>query len=116
MAKGGKREGSGRPKGAHNKKTQEQVEAIEESGLTPLEYLLEVMRSPLPVELNDAIEAGSVDAKIIASLISWHARRMEAAKTAAPFVHPRLAATEISGPDGGEIPVRFIVKEIDAKN
>ena len=32
--------GKGRPKGAKNRKTREEVEAIEKSGLTPLEYML----------------------------------------------------------------------------
>jgi hypothetical protein len=44
MARGGKRDGAGRKPGAVNKATQEQREAVIESGLTPLDYLLSVMR------------------------------------------------------------------------
>ena len=44
MAQGGKRPGAGRPKGAQNKATVEQRKAVTESGLTPLDYLLSVMR------------------------------------------------------------------------
>ena len=59
---------------------------IAASGLTPLEYLLGIMRDEeLPVEL-----------------------RFEAAKAAAPYVHPKLAAIEHSGPDGGPIETREI--------
>jgi hypothetical protein len=75
MAHGGSRPGAGRPKGARNKKTLEQVEAIVASGLTPLEYLLSVLRD----------EQSAVD------------QRMEAAKAAAPYVHPKLANIELSG-------------------
>lgn len=47
-------------------------------GLTPLEYLLSVMR-----------DEGAEEA-----------RRVDAAKAAAPYVHPRLGAIEVSNPEG----------------
>lgn len=72
--KGGKREGAGRPKGAKNKKTEEQIAAVQETGITPLEYLLEVMRD----ESRDDKD------------------RTEAAKAAAPYVHPKLTSTELN--------------------
>lgn len=75
MGRGGTREGSGRKPGARNKKTEEQVKAVEESGLTPLEYMLSVMRDPV----RDAGE------------------RLEAAKAAAPYVHPKLTAIHTTG-------------------
>jgi hypothetical protein len=46
MARGGKRSGSGRPPGAVNKVTAETRQAAVESGQTPLEYMLSVMRDP----------------------------------------------------------------------
>jgi hypothetical protein len=75
MARGGKREGAGRKPGTPNKATQEQRDAIEASGLTPLEYMLSVMR-------NESAD---------------ESRRLDAAKSAAPYVHPRLSAVEHSG-------------------
>jgi hypothetical protein len=75
MAKGGKREGAGRKPGTPNKATQEQRDAIAASGLTPLEYMLQVMRDEAADET----------------------RRLEAAKSAAPFCHARLSAVELSG-------------------
>ncbi len=45
------------------------------SGITPLEYMLSIMR-------NDEAD---------------EAKRLDAAKAAAPYVHPRLAAVEHSG-------------------
>lgn len=75
MARGGKREGAGRPKGTVNKATAQRQAEVAASGLTPLDYLLGVMRD------EEADEAS----------------RRDCAKAAAPYVHPRLAAVELSG-------------------
>ena len=79
-AKPGERRG-GRQKGTKNKKNAETVANIEASGLTPLEFMLDVLRD------------GEQDTQV----------RFEAAKAAAPYVHPRLAAVEHTGKDGGAI-------------
>lgn len=81
MARGGSRPGAGRPAGAPNKRTAEQVEAIEASGLTPLQYLTSVYQDEKADE----------------------AKRIDAAKAAAPYVHAKLATTTLQGPDGGAI-------------
>lgn len=73
--KGGARPGAGRKKGSPNIKTAKKVAAIEASGLTPLDYMLSVLR--------DTEQEPSA--------------RMDAAKNAAPYVHARLAAVEVSG-------------------
>lgn len=72
---GGKRDGAGRPKNSKNKATVEREKEIADSGLTPLDYMLSVLRD------DKADEAA----------------RMEAAKAAAPYVHPRLAQVENTG-------------------
>lgn len=70
MAKG--RKTGGRQKGSLNKKTREQIEAVTKSGITPLEYMLNVLRDEnMPSE-----------------------RRDEMAKAAAPYVHPRLTSID----------------------
>lgn len=74
MAYGGARPGAGRKPGALNKATKQQRDAIKASGLTPLEYLLSVMRD----EGTDKRE------------------RIDAAKAAAPYCHPRLANVEMN--------------------
>ena len=85
MPRGGKRAGAGRPRGAVNKATAEAKAAVEESGETPLEYMIRVMRDP-----------------------KANARRRDAmAAAAAPYVHHRLSSTEHSGPGDG--PVRVII-------
>lgn len=79
MAKGGARPGSGRKPGTKNRRTVEQVEAVIASGLTPLDFMLSVMR----------------DVK------EDKGRRIEAAKSAAPYCHARLNAIEHSGAIAG---------------
>ena len=78
MARGGARPGAGRPAGARNKRTVEQAEAIIASGMTPLEYLTSVYQDPLADE----------------------AKRIDAAKAAAPYVHSKLSSIEHSGSIG----------------
>lgn len=73
MARGGKRENAGRPKGQPNKKTQEQIQAVEAEGITPLEYMLRVLRD----EGQDP------------------AVRLDAANKAAPYVHAKLSSVEM---------------------
>lgn len=70
-SKPGERRG-GRRKGTPNKATAAKAAAIEASGLTPLDYLLSVMRD----------EDGEPS------------QRIDAAKAAAPYVHPRLSTVE----------------------
>jgi hypothetical protein len=72
MSHGGRRAGSGRKKSGANRLDTKARQQAMESGITPLEYMLGVMRAP-----------GSTDDQ-----------RMEAAKGAAPYVHARLAHIE----------------------
>ena len=70
----GKKTG-GRQKGTPNRATALKAEEIAATGETPLDYMLRVMRDP-------SIE---------------HCRRDDMAKACAPYVHPKLAATELIG-------------------
>lgn len=78
MARGGSRAGAGRKAGSPNKATAEQRKAVEDSGLTPLDYLLSVMR----------------DEEIP------RADRVDAANKAAPYVHSKLATVDHRSSDG----------------
>lgn len=71
----------GRQKGAKNKATKAKEMAIAKSGLTPLEFMLNVMRGTALPEKATAAE------KIAARNMQF-----EAAKAAAPYVHPRMTA------------------------
>jgi len=70
----------GRPKGAKNKRTVELQQAVSAAGLTPLEYMLNIMRD------EDA------DPK----------RRDYMAQAASPYVHAKLASVEV-GNKAGEV-------------
>lgn len=97
MARGsqpGERRG-GRKKGAKNKASVERQKKVAESGLTPLDYMLSVLRGQHPEGSEPAV------------ILAWEAMRFEAAKAAAPYVHPRLAAVEHSGKGGGAILVKL---------
>jgi hypothetical protein len=88
MARGGARKGAGRPRGAVSKKSQEIAATAIAEGITPLEVMLKAMR-------NHAEEGEWSKAAFIA-------------KDAAPYVHPRLAAIEHTGKDGGPIETKDV--------
>lgn len=73
--------GQGRPKGAKNKKTLELQRRVAKGGISPLDYMLKVMRNPR------------------ADL----ARRDDMGKAAAPYVHARLSSVEATGKDGSPL-------------
>jgi hypothetical protein len=85
MARGGYRPNSGRPKGSTNKLDQEARKKAIETGISPLEYLLGVMRNP-EMDLE---------------------KRIDAAKAAAPYVHARLQAVTHTGPDDGPVKINI---------
>ena len=74
MARDGSISG-GRPKGSKNKSTVARMAAIADGGETPLDYMLRVMRDPA----------------------EEHRRRDAMAQASAPYIHSRLATTEIKG-------------------
>lgn len=71
-SKGGARPGAGRKKGVPNRATAAKAAEIAASGKTPLDYLLDVMRDE---KCDKAV-------------------RLDAAKAAAPYVHPKLASMD----------------------
>lgn len=71
---GGTRKGAGRPKGAKNKKTQQQEELVKKTGMTPLEYLTRIYQDELQEERT----------------------RIDAAKAAAPYVHAKLSQVDMN--------------------
>ena len=74
----------GRAKGVQNKKSiarRADYARMIDKGISPLEYMLTTMR-----------DTNAEDSA-----------RLEAAKAAAPYIHPRLTAVEHTGRDGGAI-------------
>ena len=81
MSRGGKRLGAGRPPGSKNKRTlmlEEGNRQAAKGGFSPLAYLLRMMRDKT---LDKAI-------------------RLDAAKAAAPYCHPRVSATHTTEASG----------------
>lgn len=74
MPRGGKREGAGRKKGAATRINEEARRAAHATGITPLEYMLGVLRDPS--QPND--------------------RRDDMAKAAAPYLHARLSNATVT--------------------
>lgn len=84
---GGKRPGAGRKPGSVTTKTREIAEAAIGEGVTPLEFMLRHMRD----------ESAPI------------AERLDMAKAAAPYIHPKLSSIEarIGGEDGGPAVVLY---------
>ena len=78
MPSGGKRKGAGRPPGSATRRTREIANKAAASGLLPHEFLLAVAR-------GEAIEG----------VTPTFADRLDAAKAAAPYFAPRLAAVDL---------------------
>jgi hypothetical protein len=77
----------GRKKGIPNKKSVARTEAIEASGLTPLEFMIQCMRNgAMPEDF-----------------------RLDAAKAAAPYVHPKLTSVELKGDPNAPVEVHHTV-------
>lgn len=72
---GGPRQGAGRPKGSRPKKSALRERAAAEAGMTPLEYMIKLYR-------DETLEPNL---------------RLDAAKSAAPYIHPRLTSVQVSG-------------------
>jgi len=86
----GERRG-GRKKGVPNKATLAKESKIAAEGLTPLELMLAVVRN------KDELLA----------------TRLDAAKSAAPYVHPRLTSVEVGGMDKRPLEFRDVTEYTD---
>jgi hypothetical protein len=91
--RGGKRPGAGRKAGSATVKNREIADRLmADGGVSPLEFMLAIMRR----------ESMHEDPKI---QIAQETLAFEAAKAAAPYVHPKLASVEVTGDP--EKPVRM---------
>ncbi len=78
----------GRSKGTPNRATAKREAEIAAAGITPLDYMLQILRD----------EDKTAD------------ERFEAAKAAAPYVHPKLAAVDHSSQDGTMTPKPSVIR------
>ena len=91
MPRGGARPGAGRPTGQRDRFAQQSIRRVVDEGTTPLDFMLSVLRDEKKPE----------------------AVRMDAAKAAAPYVHPRLANIEATHKGDPENPI--VVSHVDAE-
>lgn len=101
MPRGGKRQGAGRKAGSANTKTRDIADKAVEEGITPLEYMLQIMRDESLPENADP-----------AQVIAMKAMRFEAAKAAAPYIHPKLSSVDakVTGADGGPVEMNWSIE------
>ena len=115
MARGGKREGSGRPPGALTRRTRETAERALAEGKAPLEVMLDNMRHFQQVALDAEAVIESMNEAEVASLGQSHEEQFKAllakvkqaaglrvmahecARDAAPYMHPKLSTVQVAG-------------------
>lgn len=115
MARGGKRSGAGRKQGAITRRTREVAERALAEGKAPLEIMLDNMRHFQQVALDAEAVIESMNEEQVASLGQSHDEQFktllakvkqaaglrvmahECARDAAPFIHAKLSAVELSG-------------------
>lgn len=90
--RGGARKGAGRKVGSATTKTRAIADRAASEGVTPLEFMLSVMRKEPSGDIKDE--------RVLQSIREM---RFEAAKAAAPYMHPKLSAIEHTGRDGEAI-------------
>ena len=118
--KEGHKKVGGRPKGSMGKRSQYAFELAERMKVDPLTFMLEVVAST-------AVQVAAVNETTGEAVLNddgtvkhvWVAvplqTRLEAAKSLMSYLYPKLAATEISGADGGPVEVATLdVAEIMA--
>lgn len=70
---GGSRPGAGRKPGKRSRKTAELIKAVEAAGITPLDYMLSILRDETKTENI----------------------RLQAARDSAPYIHSKLQSLEV---------------------
>lgn len=132
MARGGKRVGAGRPSGALTARTREVAEKALAEGISPLEVMLGNMRHFQQVALDaekvlesltdeEVMVMGDTPELRFKAMLAKvkHAaglRQMaqQCASDAAGFMHPKLAAIEHTGANGGPIEMKASKEQRDA--
>jgi hypothetical protein len=119
MARGGKRPGAGRKAGDTNKHSRQAAVAVKASGKPlPHEWLLGVMFAEAEIEDYVCTKSGSVvvdeDGKpLLVKRKPTFAERVDAAKAAASFYAPKLAATAAIPPEV-ENPIEALMEQVQA--
>lgn len=124
MARGGKRDGAGRPAGALTTKTRETAERALAAGMSPLEVMLDNMRHFQQVAMDaeatlDGLTAEEFSESVppdaspeeqfkfllatVKKTAGFRQLAQDAASQAAPYIHPKLSAMTHKGDPGHPI-------------
>lgn len=102
MARGrprGQPKSGGKKKGSKNRVTLAREEAeriLAKNGITPLAFMVKQINLPMPRRKLTLVERMMI-----------HDYRLRAATSAAPYLHPKLAQTEVRGPGPGGAHLNF---------
>lgn len=128
MARGGKRDGAGRPAGAITQRTREVAERALATGMSPLDVMLENMRHFQQVALDAEATLEGLTAEEFSDKVPTDAtpeqqfkfllaevkktaglRQMaqDAARDAAPYIHAKLSSIAHTDPNGGPLKILF---------
>lgn len=137
MARGGKRDGAGRPAGAITKRTREVAERALATGMSPLDVMLDNMRHFQQVALDaeatlEGLTAEEFSEQVppaaspedqfkfllaqVKKTVGLRQAAQDAARDAAPYVHAKLASIEHKGEDGGPVIHEIIIRGISANS
>lgn len=124
---GGKRAGAGRKTGALTTRTKDIAEKAAATGMTPLEVMLDNMRhfQKVATDAEAVLEGLTVEEftgrvtadtpeeqfkELLAQVkktAGFRQMAQDAARDAAPYVHPKLASVQHTGEDGG--PLKIVI-------
>ena len=97
----------GRQKGSTNKPGVKELAAqLAAEGETPLEFLIKLQRTPMPLQMKEEDPAN-----YIRRCKEHQAIQIDAAKAAAPYIHPRLQTTTIAGDEEKPLTVKMDINE-----
>lgn len=112
MPHGGARKGAGRKKGSATAKTREIADRAASEGVTPLEVMLDVMRFHYRLAKSE-IERGAVGEAMSPKVISDAlVLAKDAAKDAAPYIHPRLSTIDMKAEHSVSDPLAELIARI----
>jgi len=107
----------GRRKGTPNKATAARQVQVAASGKTPLDVMLDNMRfaHEQAERLMEDLNEGSATTQL-SEVMKWRQIAQEAAKDAAPYVHPKLSSVEHGGNDKKPVQMRMTIQFVRAKD
>tara|TARA_R110002126_G_scaffold26735_1_gene89985 strand:+ start:204 stop:515 length:312 start_codon:yes stop_codon:yes gene_type:complete len=79
---------------------------LAKDGETPLEFMVRLMRTPLPTQVK-----GEEELDYLKRCKEHFLTQQDMAKAAAPYIHPCLASTVISGDEDKPIAVKLSLAE-----